>query len=359
MRRFAFVSLVCAIVLTMTACGSTTATTPTLESENSTAEDGVLRVAALYDISTMDVSQTTDDYMVPMNVFDRLFESEVQPDGSTAVVPSLCESYTLSDDGRTYTFTLKDGIIFSNGSVLTASDVQYTFERLLTAGGVNDDIPLEVVGAAALQSGDTDKLEGFTVIDDTRFTVTLNTANAGFLAELTSPAMSVVDRETVENAANFGMSCEDTVGTGPYKVTEWVVNDHFTLEYNDKYWGNEPSVKKAIVSIIPDPSTQNLMYQNGELDIIDLEALDSSIVEATYKTQYADKLVVSSRVGLTYFALNENNQSSPPSTQGTPLLKTASSLRASGASTRNSRAPLMPPKARRRYLRMQAMPKAR
>ena len=120
--------------------------------------------------------------------------------------------------------------------------------------------------------------------------------------------MSVVDKETVESVANFGMSCEDTVGTGPYKVTEWVVNDHFTLEYNDKYWGDEPSVRKAIVSIIPDPSTQNLMYQNGELDIIDLEALDSSLVEATYKTQYADKLVVSSRVGLTYFALNENNQ---------------------------------------------------
>ena len=120
--------------------------------------------------------------------------------------------------------------------------------------------------------------------------------------------MSIVDKETVESVANFGLSCEDTVGTGPYKVTEWVVNDHFTLEYNDKYWGEVPSVKKAIVSIIPDPSTQNLMYQNGELDIIDLEALDSSIVEATYKAQYADKLVVSSRVGLTYFALNENNQ---------------------------------------------------
>ena len=115
--------------------------------------------------------------------------------------------------------------------------------------------------------------------------------------------MSIVDKETVESVANFGLSCEDTVGTGPYKVTEWVVNDHFTLEYNDKYWGEVPSVKKAIVSIIPDPSTQNLMYQNGELDIIDLEALDSSIVEATYKAQYADKLVVSSRVGLTYLSL--------------------------------------------------------
>ena len=308
MRRFVFVSLICASILAMTACGSTGATTPTPGSNGTAVEQGVLRVAALYDISTMDVSQTTDDYMVPMNVFDRLFESEVQSDGSTAIVSSLCESHVVSDDGLTYTFTLKDGIVFSNGNALTADDVQYTFERLLTAGGVNDDIPLEVVGAEALQNGEADTLEGFAVIDDTHFSITLNTANAGFLAELTSPAMSIVDKETVESVANFGLSCEDTVGTGPYKVTEWVVNDHFTLEYNDRYWGEVPSVKKAIVSIIPDPSTQNLMYQNGELDIIDLEALDSSIVEATYKAQYADKLVVSSRVGLTYFALNENNQ---------------------------------------------------
>ena len=313
MKKLFSVLLTGAIMLTAAACGSTATTLPAPEGgkpvvTSAAVEDGTLRVAALYDISTMDVAQTTDDYMVPMNVFDRLFESEVQSDGSTDVVPSLCEDYTVSDDGLTYTFTLRDGVVFSNGSALTASDVQYTFERLLTAGGVNDDIPLEVAGAEALQNGEADTLEGFSVIDDTHFTVTLNTANAGFLAELTAPAMSVVDKETVESVANFGMSCEDTVGTGPYKVTEWVVNDHFTLEYNDKYWGDEPSVKKAIVSIIPDPSTQNLMYQNGELDIIDLEALDSSLVEATYKTQYADKLVVSSRVGLTYFALNENNQ---------------------------------------------------
>ena len=107
---------------------------------------------------------------------------------------------------------------------------------------------------------------------------------------------------------NFGLSCEDTIGTGPYKVTEWVVNDHYTLEYNDKYWGDEPSVKKMTVYIIPDASTQNLMYQNGDLDIIDLESLDASIVESTYKTQYADRIVTSSRVGLVYFALNENNK---------------------------------------------------
>ena len=272
------------------------------------AEDGLLRVAALYDISTMDVAQTTDNYMVPMNVFDRLFEVEVQPDGSSEIVPSLCEGYTVSEDGLTYEFTLRSGVVFSNGSALTADDVRYTFERLLTAGGVNDDVPLEVLGAKALENGEADALEGFSVSDDTHFSITLSAPNAGFIAELTGPAMSVVDRETTEAAANFGIACEDTVGTGAYRITEWVVNDHYTLEYNENYWGKAPSVKKLIVSIIPDASTQNLMYQMGELDIIDLESLDSMIVNNTYKTKYADRLVSASRVGLTYMAMNANNE---------------------------------------------------
>ena len=271
-------------------------------------EDGVLRVAALYDITTMDVAQTTDNYMVPMNIFDRLFEVEVQENGGTEIVPSLCTGYTPSEDGLTYTFTLREGVVFSNGSALTASDVQYTFERLLTAGGVNDDIPLEVAGAEALKNGEADTLAGFVVNSDTEFAITLAAPNAGFIAELTGPAMSVVDKETMEQVENFGISCEDTIGTGPYKITEWVVNDHYTLEYNENYWGEEPSVKKMVVSIIPDASTQNLMYQNGELDILDLEYLDSAIVESTYKTQYADRIISGSRVGLTYLAMNANHE---------------------------------------------------
>ena len=271
-------------------------------------EDGVLRVAALYDITTMDVAQTTDNYMVPMNIFDRLFEVEVQENGGTEIVPSLCTGYTPSEDGLTYTFTLREGVVFSNGSALTASDVQYTFERLLTAGGVNDDIPLEVAGAEALKNGEADTLAGFVVNSDTEFAITLAAPNAGFIAELTGPAVSVVDKETMEQVENFGISCEDTIGTGPYKITEWVVNDHYTLEYNENNWGEEPSVKKMVVSIIPDASTQNLMYQNGELDILDLEYLDSAIVESTYKTQYADRIISGSRVGLTYLAMNANHE---------------------------------------------------
>ncbi len=267
-------------------------------------EEGLLRVATLTDINTMDVAQTTDNYFIPMNVFDRLFESEVQEDGSTAIVNSLATEYTVEPDGVTYNFTLREGVIFSNGSALTASDVQYTFERLLTAGGVNDDIPLEVLGAEALKNGEADSLEGFTVTDDLHFSITLAAPNAGFIAELTGPAMGIVDAETMAEVDNFGMDCADTIGTGPYIVTEWVVNDHFSLEYNENYWGDEPSVKKVIMSVIPDANTQNLMYQSGELDIIDLENIDSAIVASTYKTQYADQLISGSRVGMMYLAMN-------------------------------------------------------
>ena len=305
MKKITALFLAVVMMMSMAACGGNDSDTA---ADTSNVEEGLLRVAALTDINTMDVAQTTDNYMIPMNIFDRLYEVEVQKDGSTQIVPSLAVDYSVSGDGLTYSFVLREGVQFSNGSALTASDVQYTFERLLTAGGVNDDIPLEVKGAEALKNGEAESLEGFVVEDDFHFSITLNAANAGFLAELTGPAMSVVDKETMESVDNFGIECEDTIGTGPYVVTEWVVNDHYTLVANENYWGEAPSVKKVIVSIIPDASTQNLMYQSGELDIIDLEFIDSAIVESTYKTNYADKIVSGSRVGMVYFALNANNE---------------------------------------------------
>ena len=270
-------------------------------------EDGTLRTAILYDMSTMDVTQTTDDYMVPMNIFDRLFETRVV-DGTAEVVGSLCEDYTVSEDGLTYDFTLKDGVTFSNGSALTASDVQYSFERLLTAAAQNTDIPLEVAGGEALMNGEADSLEGFSVTDDTHFSITLNAPNAGFTAELSAPCMSIVDAETMAEVDNFGVEPEDTIGSGPYIITEWVANDHYTLELNENYWGEEPSVKKVYVRVIPDASTQNLMFQNGELDIIDLQSLDSAIVESSYKPVYPDQIVSRAKVGMTFLGLNENNE---------------------------------------------------
>lgn len=270
------------------------------------SEDEVLRVAVLYDISTMDVSKTTDDYLIPMNVFDRLFETR-PVNGKSEIVKSLITDYSVSADGLTYDFVLREGIVFSNGSALTASDVQYSFERLLKAARENTDIPLEIKGGEAVMKGEAQSLEGFSIKDDTHFSVTLNAPNAGFPAELSAPAASIVDAETTEKAAAFGTDPADAIGTGPYIVTEWVSNDHYTLVYNDKYWGPKPSVKKLIVRVIADPMTQNLMFQNGELDIINLQYLDSAIVAATYKNKPADRIASTPNVGETFLLMNEEN----------------------------------------------------
>ena len=269
-----------------------------------TAEPGLLRTAILYDISTMDVSETSDDYMIPLNVFDRLFETR-PASGSSEIVKSLVSDYAVSEDGLTYDFTLLDGVVFSNGSALTASDVQFSFERLLKAAKENTEIALEVLGAEAVMNGEADSLEGFKVTDDTHFSVTLSAPNAGFLAELSAPAMSIVDAETM--SPGFGKEPAETIGSGPYIVTEWVTSDHYTLVYNEKCRGPEPSVKKLIVKVIPDASSQNLMFQNGELDIIDLQSLDSAIVASTYKANPAARIVSMPKVGMTYLVMNENN----------------------------------------------------
>lgn len=272
------------------------------------ADGNVLDVAQGEDITTLDVMQTSNDYLVPMNVFDRLFEVKVLDDGNTEIDGSLCTDYEVSDDGLTYTFTLRDGVKFSNGEDFTAEDVEYTFMHLLSPESQNADIALEIKGAQDFMNGKTDKIEGISVDSDNQISITLEAPNAGFVAELTSPAISIIDKTTVEKATNYGIDVNESIGTGPYVVTEWANNDHITLVRNESYWGEKPSVDTCIIHIVPDASTRNLMYQNGELDIIDLDGLDSSIVSSTYETQYADKLVSKDRLSLTYMMMNENNE---------------------------------------------------
>ena len=268
---------------------------------------GGFTVALTHEMSTMDVAHNDSDYWAPLNIFDRLFETRMV-NGEATVLNSLCADYSISDDGLTYDFTLREGVRFSNGDPLTSSDVRYSFSRLLTEAAVNTDIPLEILGGAALMEKKADELEGFIIKDDTHFSIVLEAPNGGFLAELSSAAMSIVNERVTRNAKSFGMEPAETIGTGPYYAAEWVPNDHFVLKYNEYYWGEEPTVKEAVLRIIPDVSTQDLMFQNGEIDLIDLAEVDSLIVQRSYKTDHADQIVRNQQVGMTYLALNETNE---------------------------------------------------
>ena len=278
------------------------------------ADAGTLRLAWTSDIQTLDVQTTSANYMIPMNVFDRLFEIQLNDDGTTELVPSLVKEYTVSDDGLTYEFTLRDDVKFSDGTTLTASDVEFTLVRLLALDtSVNTDFASCILGADELieQEGYSydDKVEGIEVTDDTHLTVTLAYPFAGFLYELATPAGCIYSRAAVEAAGDdYGNDYTAAIGSGPYVITDWTRDSSLTLALNENYWGEEPSVKNVDIQIVPDASTINMMFQNGEIDILDCDDLDSSVVESTYKTTYADQIVSANRLATTYLIMNENDQ---------------------------------------------------
>ena len=117
-----FILLGALLALTLSACGSKSAeTTSTQGSQDSSAKTsidtaGFLVTSINADIQTADPHKTSKDYLVPLNVFDRLVEAQIKDDGSSELVPSLAKSWDISDDGKVYTLHLQEGVKYSNGA---------------------------------------------------------------------------------------------------------------------------------------------------------------------------------------------------------------------------------------------------
>ncbi|NBH71438.1 ABC transporter substrate-binding protein [Clostridiaceae bacterium] len=258
------------------------------------------------DIQTADVQKTTKDYTMPQNIYDRLLDIEVDDAGVSKIVPSLAEDWEISGDGLEYTFHLRQGVKFQNGNDFTAEDVVYTFHRLLTVeNGVNTELLDQVKGASELIEGSADTLEGVELVDDYTVKITLKEPFAAFLSCLTAPGLSIYDSEATEAAGDqFGMDPSVTVGTGPFRFAGWTFNDQLVLVRNEDYWKGAPELPGVVIKVIPDTETQTMMFESGELDLLDLDF----VTDATdrFLETYPDQIVQGPRVGITYFTMNFN-----------------------------------------------------
>ena len=168
--------------------------------------------------------------------------------------PALAQSWEAVDP-TTYVFTLRDGVTFHDGSPLTAEDVVFTLEW-------NMDPENESQLAAFFGSVDSVEATG-----DSEVTVTLTKPDAQFQYSMAHMSGFIMNKAQIESAGEtFGTPDVLPLGTGPYKLVEFVPDDHVTLERYEDYWGEQGPAKRIVIRSIPDSQTRLLAMQNGDID---------------------------------------------------------------------------------------------
>ena len=298
-----------AMLFFLSSCASQNQSTPGEKQQAAPVAEKVRYLTAVEDEpDTVDFQCTSIYYTIAQNVFNRLVEMENDEEGGIRILPSLAESWEVSEDGRCYTFRLRPGVNFSNGCPLTSADVEYTLKRLLThPESCNRDIADEILGADALMNGESDELEGFRIIDDLSFSITLEQPFEAFLACLSMPGASILDRETTEAAGDlFGKDPAWTVGTGSYILTEWEAGEGMILTANRDCWEGAPKNDGLDLRFMSDPEEVRMAFEDGVLDVLDLDEVGNSIEFFIHGDIYQERLYKVQRIGIHYVALNES-----------------------------------------------------
>lgn len=226
---------------------------------------GVLRVGVQGDPTELDPALS--NLAATELVVDLVYEGLVHEGPDLVPRPGLAESWEVSDDGLSYTFTLRQGVSFHNGREMTSDDVVYSIERVMDPETGSPYVPY------------TERIADIDAPDGTTVTITLNAPDASFLAGLGRRGLSIVPREVVEDG---GLS-QQMVGTGPFTFEEYVPNSVVTLGRNGDYWdAGKPYLDGIELQIIPDDTARTTALVSGTVDLIEqVPHKDIEIVEQT------------------------------------------------------------------------------
>lgn len=276
---------------------------------SSNKNKNALNLAMTADPGTADVQLTTEEYGIPLNIYDRLVEAKTTTPGASELVPGLAEKWEISADGKVYTFYIRKGVKFHNGEELTADDVLFTFDRMLNpkTKALNTDFLDMIAGAKERMEGKSDNVSGLKVLDKYIIQITLQEPFAPFIANLATPACSIYNRKATEAAdKQFGIDVKQTVGTGPFKLKEWKVNNQIVLEAFDQYYQGKAALEQIIFKIVPDADTQKMQFERGELDVFDCDLARTQIPYFINSEKWKNQIVKGPRVGVYYYCINQN-----------------------------------------------------
>jgi peptide/nickel transport system substrate-binding protein len=248
------------------------------------------------------------------NSYDMLVRLDIAD--TTKVKGGIAESWTVSDDGLTYTFKLKPGLKFASGNPITAEDVAWSFERAVKM----DKSPAFILTQFGLTGENVTEKAKAADANTFVFTVDKPYAPSFVLNCLTATVGAVVDKKLVlEHVApvtptddykfdnDFGNGWLKTgfAGSGPFKIRDWRANELLVLERNDNYYGEKPALARVIYRHVKESATQRLMLETGDIDVA--RNLEPGDLDAVSKN---DKLATTSAAKGTvyYISLNQKNE---------------------------------------------------
>jgi peptide/nickel transport system substrate-binding protein len=261
-----------AAVLLLAACGptvapgaptasapapTTAAAAPQTPAAAAPKSGGTLKVGLQADPTSLDPQKT--NLTAAFHVTEQIYSRLVRPKPDLTVEPDLAEKWDVSADGKTYTFTLRQGVKFHSGRAVTSADVKYSLERL-------QDKATASPNASLLAS-----VESIAAPADNTVVITLKQADSSFLTNLTSQATDIVNRDAVQQ---FGDLTQHADGSGPFKFKEYVPNTRVVLERNPDYWETgKPYVDGIEMTIAPDDTARTAALRSGTVDFIEYAPL--------------------------------------------------------------------------------------
>ena len=243
---------------------------------------------------------------VEFNIISDLFEGLVSVSPAGEIQPRLAEKWE-NKENTVWTFHLRPGITWSDGTAITAQDIVWSWQRLvspLTASPYSS-YPgnMHIVNAKEIAEGKkAPETLGVKAVDDATLEVTLTQPNAAFLAMLAHPSLVPIDKVLVNRFGEQWTKPEHIVTSGPYKLSAWVVNERIVAERNPRYWDNQHTVINKVTWLpIHSEAADVNRYKAGEIDIVYTVPINQF---AQLKKTMGDQLNVSPQLATYYYEFN-------------------------------------------------------
>lgn len=202
-----------------------------------------------------------------------IFEGLLTEDIDALPIAGQAESWEISEDGLTYTFHLREGIKWSDGTPVTAADFVFALRRIMDPATASSYAYLQypIKNAKAINSGDVKDLTqlGAVALDDKTLQITLETPTPFFLSALTHYTAYPVPKHLVEAKGKDWVKIENIVTNGPYRPIEWVPGSHVKTEKNPNYYAlADLQIDNVVFYVLEDESAALKRYRAGEFDIM-------------------------------------------------------------------------------------------